>query len=285
MSRLGLVGRISLWLCAVGVASLGATGCGGFEIKTTFDEDLLGQVPMTDLQPIVDQETDLSKTKLLVGQAVYAQTDAENEAQKASTASDQADLQVQNAQSDMDFAQNTADQTKIANAQRELDLANAAKSAADAKSEYYTAKAQYEGDSVTATRAQVLYDEALIELTKAKIADSHKIRPDGFNLQDFQTQADDGKTYYNDQAQSAKDDYNKLSELEKTYNTTEANYEKAQGKVTANGLQTDPLLSQGTAATTPPPGGASNNSSGSGDSSDASSDGSSSGGSKHKHGH
>lgn len=234
-----------------------AAGCGssGFEIKHTLNEDKLAPVPMDALQPVLDAEAQIAKTRLLVGQARFAADDASKEIKNAQLEQQKSDLEVQSAQNDMDRAKGLSDQNRIASAQKELDLARAEKREADAKITYFSAKVDYEQAAVIATQAQVVYDEALLELTKAQIADSHGIRPDGFSLADFKDQAEQGKDYYNSHAQAAQENYQKVADAQKEFQSAEAAYDQARGAVaTSSGLQAMPAGgSSATDDATPPP--------------------------------
>ncbi len=184
--------RSSLVISAFAMVIVGACGGGPQRpspLDHTMDDGLIASVPVDSKQSVVQSKSEFDVAVMERAKAQSDMGEIDTQLSIARNDAKQAELQVENAQTEKDAAQKSANVARQSDADQKFHSAQVAKKAADAKVDWLESRKHsldkwefYEEWNVSAR-------EARYQLEKAKVAQQNGIRPAGFDLGGYETQA------------------------------------------------------------------------------------------------
>lgn len=169
--------------------ALGACGGGGDPgprpLSRHFEDSYIASIA-------VDQQGDIVAAESAYSVAKREQAKADADAREAKVTLDiakneakAAKLDEQSAKSRYDAAKASADQTRIAQAEKEQQAAQLSRNAADERVKYYQAYSDWLRALARYTAENTYWKESQYELAKARLAQKNNIAPSGFNYDNF----------------------------------------------------------------------------------------------------
>jgi len=187
--------RVTAFACAVAVVMIGA--CGGPQdeppkpLSRHFDDMYIAAVPIEEKQAVIKTQNDWSVAKMEKAKADADQNEAGVLVDVAKNEREATRLDERSAQSRKKAAEQSADMTRINEANKEVAGTELARRAADERVGYLEAYRNWLKVQVRGTEHNMYWREAQFELAKARVARSKNIQPKGFVYEEFERQEAD----------------------------------------------------------------------------------------------
>ncbi len=182
-------------LLAASAVAWALAACGGSSsnapepLDYEFDDRHIARVSTADKRAVLDAQSDYAAAVMERANAETQLEDVETTLRVAKNEREQAALQASSAQSEMEAADRSSDQNRIEQATINLDAAELALRAAEARVEYVE-RHQEALEAYYIFRAESAYaQQARYEYAKARVAEAHGIRPEGFDYAAYEEQA------------------------------------------------------------------------------------------------
>lgn len=167
-------------------------GCGGSSgpapLKYSMDDMYLATVPIEDKQEVLQAQQAYSVAKMERASVEAKYQEAGHRLDVAKNQEKQARLDMKNAESKKQAAEDTGDMNKINARSAELHGAELARQAAQAKVEWVKENKKYLKEELRYRTEEMYHQEARYELAKAQVAQQKNIRPKGFDFASYQAQ-------------------------------------------------------------------------------------------------
>lgn len=185
-----LSGRLAQVVLA-GALAAGAAACGGPSdppprpLSKHFDDVFLAQVPLEQREAELQAKQAYDRAVLEKAKAEADLKEARVQLDVARNERDAARLDVKSAESRAAAAKQSADMTRVNEADKEVKTAKLAADAADKRYTYLQAYEQWLKKLIRYTEHHAYWREAQYELAQARIAQQNNIQPQGFKPDDY----------------------------------------------------------------------------------------------------
>ncbi|MSP59392.1 MAG: hypothetical protein EXR72_03445 [Myxococcales bacterium] len=162
-----------------------AVGCGSGP-KYKVDDVSLAPIPIAEKQAIFAAQNEISVARSERQKADADVAATEKEIISAESEHEQAKLETKKAQLGADEQKKLGDATKLTQAARELEVAEAGQHAASVKIDWLSKRKKWQREQGEAADAHATLAESKVELEKARLASSKGIKPNpDFKLENF----------------------------------------------------------------------------------------------------
>jgi hypothetical protein len=194
-----------------------AAACGG-SLKYSIDDNVMAGVPAQEREPINLARTDAMRAEDTLREAQRTEQNAKNELDTAENEYKQSKLSRDSAKVNRTSAEQSGDFNRKNKAEIEFNVAEKATEEADAKVDWLSKKKKWATTMREAAEEAVAGGKSKIELEKARICAQKNIRPsEKFNVLEFEQQALEKQTKYNDRRRDADELKVKVDDLERKY--------------------------------------------------------------------
>lgn len=246
MPSLSLFRVVLLAVIAIAPAACGGGGASRpGPLKHTIDEMYIASIPMEQQQPVLEAQTEFQRARMEQNQVEVEYNESATELQVAQNELAQANLDEKSAQSRKKAADSSADMNRVDAANRELNTTKLSRQAAAKKVEYIKAKRALSKKKMLQAEDETYAKQARHELAKARLAKANNIRPKGFDLPNFERQAQDRAKYAQRSKQLISGDVQKTENLRREWQALVRDADRAKG-------QGQPNQNPGGATTTEP---------------------------------
>jgi hypothetical protein len=199
-------------------------------LKHTIDEMYIARIPMDQKQPVLEAENEFNIARMEQNQVEVEFNESATELQVAKNELEQANLDEKSAQSRKKAADASADMNRVDAANRELNAAKLSRQAAAKKVEYVKAKRALFKKKLLQAEDETFAKQARHELAKARLAKANNIRPKGFDLPNYERQAQDRAKYAQRSKQLIQGDVQKAEGLRREWQALVRDAERAKGQ-------------------------------------------------------
>lgn len=221
-------------LLALLVTAPAACGGGGASrpgpLKHTIDEMYIARIPMDQKQPVLEAENQYNIARMEQNQVEAEYSESATELQVAQNELAQAKLDEKSAQSRKKAADASADMNRVDAANRELNAAKLSRQAAEKKVAYIKAKRGLSKKRLQQSEDETYAKQSRHELAKARLAKANNIRPKGFDLPNYERQAQDRAKYAQRSKQLIQGDVQKAESLRREWQALVRDADRAKGQ-------------------------------------------------------
>lgn len=218
------------------LAAIGTAACGGGAasrpgpLKHTIDEMYIARIPMDQQQPVLEAQTEFQRARMEQNQVEVEYNESSTELSVAKNELERANLDEKSAASRKKAADSSADMNRVDAANRELNAAKLSRQAAAKKVDYIKAKRELYKKRLLQAEDETYAKQSRHELAKARLAKANNIRPKGFDLPNFERQAQDRAKYAQRSKQLIQGDVQKTEGLRREWQALVRDAERANGQ-------------------------------------------------------
>jgi hypothetical protein len=221
----------------VALAMTGMTACGGGSsdsppkpLSRHFDDQFIAQIPLDQKQAVVTAQNDYSLAKMEHSKAQADLSGANAGIEVAKNDRKSADNTLNSALTIKKQADDSADQTRVNDAARELRGAELAKKAAEKRVKYMEAYRDWLKKHARYTEENLYWREAQYEVAKADIAQKNNISPKDFKFADYPAQESERKGRVSKARENAEKERGKASEARQSWLRQQSEADEANGR-------------------------------------------------------
>lgn len=199
-------------------------------LKHTIDEMYIARIPMDQQQPVLEAANQYNIARMEQNQVEAEYSESATELQVAKNELAQANLDEKSAQSRKKAADSSADMNRVDAANRELNSAKLSRQAAAKKVDYIKAKRGMAKKKLLQAEDETYAKQSRHELAKARLAKANNIRPKGFDLPNYERQAQDRAKYAQRSKQLIQGDVQKTEGLRREWQSLVRDADRAKGQ-------------------------------------------------------